>query len=416
MTSKTPNVNFNITKKSIIWIFFLALFAIGVTSIFFFWGRDYDSSVRIDHEVWGTFGDFIGGLIGTILALFSVLLMYTTFASQRELTKQSENTQKQIAADANSFHDKVEESNRFNSLFFELLNFYKSLCKDLDSYIEKKVEEYPVVDYFEFFRTSLYENFKPGVNIGISRNLSRDRYLRFYANESARISPLFRTLYRIIDLIHNSKIDDKEKLRYVKIVRAQLNENELFMLRYNCMTPYGEKFIEYVNLYRLLKHLPMLSLLEFKIFNERIVSLSNRHSPNFNLIIHMISRKIYRVTMNREKRGIFDIFENSSDRFKLLLDLRDSKKTVIKLTIDSNFKASPDLSVFSQFTDKEIRYFFLWALREVYIYSNFGRFNDINILNFDWGIDQVDKNLKEIWGKIESQLPLRMCHQHWDYI
>lgn len=414
MTSKISEVNFNITKNSINWIFFLALFAIGVTAIFFFWGQDYDFSSRIEHEVWGTFGDFVGGLIGTILALFSVVLMYTTFASQRELTKQSERTQMQIAADANRFHDKVEESNRFNSLFFELLNFYKSLCKDLDSYIEKKVDEYPVVDYFEFFRTSLYEGFKPGVNIGISRNLSRESYLRFYANESARISPLFRTLYRIIDLIHNSKIDDKEKLRYVKIIRAQLNENELFMLRYNCMTPYGEKFIEYVNLYRLLKHLPVLSLLEFKIFNERIMSLSNRHSPNFNLMIHMITRKIYRVTMNKEERGIFDIFENSSKRFKLLLDLQDPKVTLIKLSINCNFKASPDLSVFSQFTDTEIRYFFIWTLREVYVYSNFGRFNDINLLKFDRGIDQVDSNIKEIWGKVEGQLPLRMCHKHWD--
>lgn len=61
-------------------IFFL--FAI----IFFGWGRNYSFLSKdyiIDNSLWGTFGDFVGGVLGTTFTVISVLLVVKTFIHQQ---------------------------------------------------------------------------------------------------------------------------------------------------------------------------------------------------------------------------------------------------------------------------------------------------------------------------------------------
>lgn len=100
-------------------------------------------------------------------------------------------------------------------------------------------------------------------------------YMEFYAKNRSGLATYFRTLYRILEIIDKSPLledkDDKEKegkerKEYAKIIRAQLTESELFFIRYNAWMPQGENFIQYLNKYRMLKHLPFCDLLEYNMY------------------------------------------------------------------------------------------------------------------------------------------------------
>lgn len=66
----------------------------------------FDDNYVVDGNLLGTYGDFIGGVLGTIFALISVLFLIRTFTQQKAVTVKNE---EQI------------ENQRFNDLFFELL-------------------------------------------------------------------------------------------------------------------------------------------------------------------------------------------------------------------------------------------------------------------------------------------------------
>ena len=91
-----------------------------VIGILFFIHQNYDCSLPLATDVFGQYGDFIGGFIGTLL---SVVLLYYTLKSQIESTK----SQIKSAID----NSKVYVSQQFNETFFHLLNQYNSIIQSL---------------------------------------------------------------------------------------------------------------------------------------------------------------------------------------------------------------------------------------------------------------------------------------------
>ena len=47
-------------------IFAILILLVGM--VFFLLHRDYDCSMSIDGSLWGQYGDYVGGLVGTLLA------------------------------------------------------------------------------------------------------------------------------------------------------------------------------------------------------------------------------------------------------------------------------------------------------------------------------------------------------------
>ena len=99
----------------------ITLLFVGVFAYIIKWQhilRFFDDEYVVNHELLGTYGDFIGGVLGTIFALISTLILIRTFNQQRAVT---EKNKEQI------------ENQRFNDLFFELLRSIVSykiiICK-----------------------------------------------------------------------------------------------------------------------------------------------------------------------------------------------------------------------------------------------------------------------------------------------
>lgn len=197
-------------------------------------------------EVIGQYGDFVGGVIGTIL---SVVLLSDTFKSQ---IKESKN------------NAQVFESQQLNELVFHLLDQYNSvvasfnIAKDDASGIRtilkgKEGLHYVLVKMQEEFASP---------HISHSRKSALGMFQSFYASHEDFAPIYFRTIYRIFDVINKAEVKDDIKVRYAKLIRCQFAETELVMLRYNAMWPVGKNMRVLINEFNLLKHICPLDMLE----------------------------------------------------------------------------------------------------------------------------------------------------------
>lgn len=194
----------------------------------------------------------------------------------------------------------------------------------------------------------------------------------FYIENRAKIAAYFRTIYRIYDLIDSSKLDEETKKNYLKIMRAQLTESELFFIRYNAMSYYGANFVKYINKYHILKHLPALEMLEFKEWWEPLNTIERM---GLNIVYDNVKRSIYNAFSNDidEKKNIYT---NNVPKYSINIDIKKQYDVCISLTIDTKKKNySAEFMAFEKMTNKKIQQLFDCIIKEIFLYSNFNMFN-----------------------------------------
>ena len=313
-------------------------------------------------SAFGLFGDFCGGVLGTIFALLSVLLLINTFISQRNLT----------------------ETQRFNDLFFELLRLYQEQTKELQiqGVIIKKdqsEEQYEAnnKDFFDINKNIIRRKFTPGTSYKRSMQNAIFVYSPFYLRYKSKLAIYYRTLYRIFDLIESSPfLNSKTKKEYAKIVRAQLTEGELFFLRYNAFSYYGQKFIVFLNKYNVLKHLTHFELLEFKSWWG---GLTREESSGVDYIFLLI--KDFMKNHNDEI-NISWTLPLDSLRYKIII-IKRLDNISISFNINKNKKnTSIYYDAFSKYDVHRIQALFDCFLKELICYSNFEKFNLFKDLEF----------------------------------
>ena len=369
---------------------------------------------RFSFDKPGELGDFFGGIVGTIFTFVSVVILAKTLEQQQELTKEE---------------FKLQSRQRFDVLFNELLTLYKEQfeelsnegdffekqkkkmqkkfkrkmndeLKNLEEEVEKKITEDRIIERLYDIKykskNESYDEFKQGekcekvvysylfkkyssifnrINLEISSKL----YTEFYVKHREKIALYFRTLYRILDLIDTSPLledAEEDKKTYAKILRGQLTENELFFIRYNAMSIYGRNFVEYINKYRILKHLPVLELLEFQIFNN----FDKKNSEFVNEIFYLVCEEI-----KKEKKGYrkgVRILDIESFKYKLIIEGEEetNREITIRYAINSNSNVKNNGVHTSYFEALEnIRkdnIVFNRFMHEMFFGSNFNKYNE----------------------------------------
>lgn len=229
----------------------------------FGYSRTYcETDIPIDSEIFSHYGDFIGG----ILSIVSIYLITETLKEQKKSSKSSLRTQRKIANES-----------YINNLFFELLKYLQTEISDLNI-STKNDAQYTNKDFFEELKRELHkiptkESYKR------NRDAARKQYLEIYS-KNLRIGAYFRILYRICDLIDNSVLEEQKKRDYIKIVRSQLTNAELLLIRYNAMLPDGERFQKYISKYNILKHLTIGELLEFSHYSVLLTEHQDMYDLN----------------------------------------------------------------------------------------------------------------------------------------
>lgn len=345
----TPNINaWSITV--IITIVIVLLFSIAV-----FFIEKYQIP-GIDQCAWGNFGDFIGGILVPLLSVFSFFLLIKTLISQIQSNS--------LVSDSNNL-------TQFNEMFKLLLDEYHSTIKEY-SKDEKRGKE-----ALKYFQDDILNKGKSSQGKIESRHNEGIReFESFYATYLPIASLQFKLLYRIINLIESSNIHEDRKQEVVKIIRCQFSEQELFFLRYNAYSRYGEKMQNYINMYNLLKHLPILSTFEFAkyasvIGDDTQVNIINNH-------LYTLRQETIKL-LNNKGRNIYNKTVKLSNRYFAVLKVSDnySEYCISINRIEKESSSEPiDLALDKLIKIELLVDFLSDYLKELFVYSNFGKINN----------------------------------------
>lgn len=263
--------------------------------IFFIKGSwSFSFNTEISEEKIGQYGDFIGGIIGSLFSLVGVILFYVALKDQRKDFATSQETLKvqleafqQQVKEFEAQREELEETRKvfeqqnktmknqqFDSNFYSLLNVF---IKQRDAFKE---------NYFLELSQQLKDKIAHiDVFVEVCTSLNKE-YLNLYLSHRAKLALYYMTLYRLFKIIEDcDHLSIKERISYHKILRSIITKDELLMLYYNYHSSFGKKPLPIVLQYNYFKHLELLSKIEFSHkFNFSIEELTKA-----NLIVDSIN-------------------------------------------------------------------------------------------------------------------------------
>lgn len=339
----------------------------------------------LNTEVVAHYGDFIGGAIGTLV---SIVLLYYTLKLQR---RDSEN------------NAQVYIQQQLNDLFFHLLEQYDDILKSLKT-ITLDNEKLQGREALHFKLIEMYEQFEINENDSQSRKHAVSSFLNFYS-VSRDFSPIyFRTLFRVFKLLETSdKCLKEHSIQLMKMLRAQLTDSELALLRYNGMTRQGAKFVPLINKFNLLKHLPPLELMEYKRWSAK---MTLEEQGCTNVLLLETKHNIQKVL---ETSSSVESYSNNPRKYNINVSSNDEATELkVYLYINKNviLNDSDLIRGFCRLTDDERLSLLLFFVKDCLVLSSFNKLNIYKNLKFDSKNDDDGKFLVTV--KTRNQVPLRM--------
>lgn len=209
-------------KREPILVIGIIFFLVGMFALGFYWYNFHTSELSKDGAKWGTFGDYVGGVLGTLFNILGVILIFLTFKRQED-------------------YSHIE---RFETTFFNLLDNQREIVKSLSGFFREpnggknvKVESY---SYIKAFSNEIAPKVNKVDNVGdyitCQKEISKE-YVSVYKNSADQLGHYFRHLYHIVKYTDESDLDDKKK--YIDIVQAQMSNNELYSVFYNSISDFG---------------------------------------------------------------------------------------------------------------------------------------------------------------------------------
>ena len=275
--------------------FFYASLGIGISGIllviftYMIWG--HFSFVRdVNFTKIGTFGDFIGGFIGTIFTIAATLLIWLTYNSQkRELAKSIEISKNQYSS------LKIQ---KFENTFFNLLSLHNQNLNHLSTisivqapnqskipttnpekirielkgrdcikklydrlkkiYIEKKTS---------LEMTKRNSNANPDQRIEIQKEILEQIYIGYYNTYQGDLEHYFKTINQILIFVHtNGELTRTERKKYIQFLKSQLSYYELLQIFYQYKVEYSVIKKDLIEEYGILDKLNKRELLDIHHF------------------------------------------------------------------------------------------------------------------------------------------------------
>ena len=355
LRSLLGNVNFYIIVTLIFFIFAISCFTWNIWDTF-------SLKLPIDTTIWGQFGDFIGGTLGVIFSLISVMLVVWTFKTQ----------------------NKTAETQRFNDLFFELLRLYQEQEKELQhNWInEDRTASYVSnnKDFFDKLSKKFWEEFAPSTSFSKNRKEAIKTYVNVTIDYKSKLSLCYRTLFQILNLIENCLLNQKERVEYLKILRAQLTESELLFIRYHIKSGEYKRFAYLVNKSNLLKHLPLFELLEFAYWRNKLDKYEIKNANNFYIYL------------------VKSIKDNKSN----IISNDKSLEVIINRTYNSlqlKFIKSDTSSWVQKFDKKDFENLCEGIIKEIVMFSNYSCYNNYKELLFISAKTEGNTTIVEVKNK-----------------
>jgi hypothetical protein len=212
----------------------------------------------------GSFGDMFGGLNALFSGFAFVGIIYTILLQRIELKLQ----RKELELTRNVLEQQRREMSvqsdtlrlqSFENTFFSMLKSHNDLLNSIDLTLTQKT--YVGRDAIAFYLGNpntvlhLKSEFQiKKINDDSTKEEISEAYETWFQRVDKELAHYFRSLYNLIKFTHDSKLSDK--IRYMQIIRAQLSNQELLLLFYNCLSSHGDnKFKPLIEEYAFLKHM-----------------------------------------------------------------------------------------------------------------------------------------------------------------
>ncbi len=333
----------------------------------------FDLDYPIDSERWGQFGDFIGGVLGTIITLISIIFLYNAFIQQQltnDKTQEANDELKKQSQQATIFN----KQQLFDSNFNLLLDLYRNTTSNYKSSSESipngKASMSNLVS--SFISSTTFDN-----NEGYTKRTTKalNVFNDFFAKNMTIVNAHMRILYQIFNLLETDDIEDCYKIRYTKLLRSQMTDEELILIRYNCMTERGRKMQLPVFQYNILKHIPFLGLFELKKY-RRGLSSSQINSLNDELISW---RKEICELFRRQSVGEKNQSRDYQERYNIQFTVSENNKQYTFTMIKKPRTTGPKeimVKIFDKFEDSSLENLLIDFHTEIFRHSHFRNYNE----------------------------------------
>lgn len=209
----------------------------------------------------GEWGDFFGGFVNPLLTFLTFMGLLITIIIQQTELRESRREMKR-SADALSEQSASLRRQNFEATFFRMLAIHNTIVNAIDL-VREDGAKFQGRDCFNIFYTRLNKIFRDKEDRYKSKKWS-DRtleltYRTFWKQHQTELGHYYRYLYSIIRFIKDEGFQDGP---YLRLVRAQLSDQELLLLFYNCITGNGGNFTPLVEEFSLLNNMPSIRVLD----------------------------------------------------------------------------------------------------------------------------------------------------------
>lgn len=229
----------------------IALIVGGFTVILY--RQQFSGPLSAEPAQWAEFGDYIGGVVGSIFAFFGLIaLLLTLWIQSRELRVSSAELRR--SAEALSEQNNSIKLQSFENRLFNMISLHHEIVNGIDLRVKGEVTS-SGRDCLRVFYKRLVKEFAPalrGDNLNYKDGILSG-YAKFYEKHAHELGHYFRNIYRILKFIEESDIPRKSE--YSGILRAQLSNPELALLFYNGITVRGDKLKPLAEKYALFENL-----------------------------------------------------------------------------------------------------------------------------------------------------------------
>jgi Putative phage abortive infection protein len=206
-------------------------------------------------DAWGQFGDFIGGVLNPLVSLAALFALVVSVRMQRS---ELNDTRAELieARKVATEQSKTADQQRREQRFFDLLNLYQRTV-DSVGWSETRGKSAISNWRYNFDRIPNLHTIHTFLQKGFIETVSIEKLNTSWnsAEISDYLGPYFRVIHQI--LLQANDLLGADAQRYIKILRAQFNSDELTLLTLNLwLNPEGKTILPYATEFGLLKYLP----------------------------------------------------------------------------------------------------------------------------------------------------------------
>ncbi len=279
------------------------------------------------------FGDYIGGTIGTIVALIGVVFVYRTYKLQIDISsKQEEKLDRQL----------------FESSFFLLLGQQRDILKSMKGEFSrgqgKSKEKLEGVDYMARLRLDLsvrlldlnYESVAlESGDLNKIKIIVNQIFQDLFQGHASQLGHYFRHLYHIVKFVEESDVNDKKS--YMDLIQAQMSTDELYLSAINGISNYGrKKMLPLMNQYSLLENLvidddPIVTKLVKLFYPDTKQKRLENMKKNIIFVggIHAVGKSTFAQQVKADNKKITLL--SASD----IIQWKDSKEKIVEEVLDN---------------------------------------------------------------------------------